>query len=257
LNLLKIFGKGRTERLIWECENSGVTVQVWEKQDRRELRFGNHIMQSVISRAHPDKLVLPYTRFMLLSLLFCPIPKSVLHIGLGGGCVARWLHKEFPKIQQTAIEMNSAVIDAAHRFFELPLDKRLNVLQADATNVIPNMTEKFELIFLDAFSDFGPPEGVLNIEFLQNLGGCLDSGGWLVGNVWTITKDFLEQCEHWKSIFPQVLQARANNKGNVILFASQTSEFPDLEKFEGISKLLRKHHRIDFFKMFSELKPVL
>ena len=243
--------------MIWECENSGVTVQVWDKQDRRELRFGNHIMQSVISRAHPDQLVLPYTRFMLLGLLFYPKPKSVLHIGLGGGCVARWLHCEFPKIQQTAIELNSAVIDAAQRFFELPLDKRLKVLQADATNVIPTMTEKFELIFLDAFSNFGPPEGVINIEFLENLRGCLDSEGWLIGNVWTITGDFMEQCGHWKSIFTQVLQARANHKGNVILFGNQTSKFSDLQKLDGISKLLLKHHRIDFHKMFRELQPVL
>ncbi|MDP6215610.1 MAG: hypothetical protein QF649_00195, partial [SAR324 cluster bacterium] len=67
---------------MWENKVSGVTVQVWEKDDRRELRFGNHIMQSVILKKHPDKLVLPYSRFMLLGLLFCPAPKSVLHIGL-------------------------------------------------------------------------------------------------------------------------------------------------------------------------------
>ena len=131
------------------------------------------------------------------------------------------------------------------------------MLKADATNLIPTIKEKFELIFLDAFGDFGPPVEVINIEFLQNLRECLDSEGWLVGNAWTIKGDFIEQCEHWKSIFTQVLQARANRKGNVILFGSKTSEFSDPQKLDGISKLLRKHHRINFHKMFRELQPVL
>ena len=125
--------------MIWENKNSGVTVQVWEKEDRRELRFGNHIMQSVFSTVNPDHLVLPYTRFMLLGLLFCQDPKSVLHIGLGGGSIVRWMYREFPRIQQTIIEINPAVIEAARRFFEFPLDKRLSVVQADATQIITKL----------------------------------------------------------------------------------------------------------------------
>ncbi|MEZ7974547.1 MAG: hypothetical protein QMC48_05945, partial [SAR324 cluster bacterium] len=63
MNILKILSGTKQERLIWESEDSGVTVQVWEKEDRRELRFGNHIMQSVYSKIRPDHLVLPYSRF--------------------------------------------------------------------------------------------------------------------------------------------------------------------------------------------------
>ena len=133
--------------MIWENENSGVTVQVLEKEGRRELRFGNHIMQSVFSTVNPDHLVLPYTRFMLLGLLFCPEPKSVLHIGLGGGSIVRWMYREFPTIQQTIIEINPAVIEAARRFFEFPLDKRLSVMQADATQIITKLKLKYDIIF--------------------------------------------------------------------------------------------------------------
>ena len=69
MNILKILSGTKPESLVWESEVSGVTVQVWEKEDRRELRFGNHIMQSVISKIRPEQLVLPYSRFMLLGLL--------------------------------------------------------------------------------------------------------------------------------------------------------------------------------------------
>ena len=245
------------ERLIWENEISGVIVQVWEKEDRRELRFGNHIMQSVFSTVNRDYLVLPYTRFMLLGLLFCPEPKAVLHVGLGGGSIARWLHREFPRLQQTIIEVNSGVIEAAQRFFELPQDKRLRVLQGDATEIIPTLTEKFDLIILDAYTDFDRPEEVKGVEFIKNLSECINYSGWLVGNAWTMTGDFVEQCEIWNSTFAQVLQARANQKGNVILFGSQIQRLPEKNKFKKTAEILHKRHRLDFQRMLRELQGVV
>jgi len=242
---------------LWESENCGVTVQVWEKDDRRELRFGNHIMQSVFSKIRPDQLVLPYSRFMLLGLLFCTEPKTVLHLGLGGGSLPRWLHKEFPHIQQTIIEQNSAVIDAARRFFEFPLDKRLSVMQADATQIITKLKLKYDLIFLDAYGEYGPPEEVTRTDFLQNLSNCLNTGGWLVGNLWTITGNFMERREQWKSTFTQLFQARANQKGNIILFASKIQQLREKQQFNETAKMLNKRHPLDFRKMLSELKTVI
>ena len=256
MNILKILSGTKQERLIWESEDSGVTVQVWEKEDRRELRFGNHIMQSVFSKIRPDHLVLPYSRFMMLGLLFCPEPKSVLHLGLGGGSIVRWMHREFPELQQTIIEINSGVIEAAHRFFDLPRDKRLRVLCADATELVPTLTEKFDLIILDAFGDYGAPEELTRIDFLHKLRACLHYDSWLVGNLWTVTGDFEEMREQWKSTFEQVLEARANQKGNMILYGSQLSKLPEKKEFEATAKKLQKHHQLDFCKMLRELNKV-
>jgi hypothetical protein len=41
------------EKLLFEKEYNGVPVQVWEKLDRRELRFGNLIVQSAYSTLQP------------------------------------------------------------------------------------------------------------------------------------------------------------------------------------------------------------
>ena len=256
MNLFNILRREQSERLIWENENSGIIVQVWEKKDRRELRFGNHIMQSVFSTVNTNYLVLPYTRFMLLGLLFCPKPNSVLHIGLGGGSIARWLHREFPRLQQTIIEVNAGVIEAAQRFFELPQDKRFRVLHGDANAIISVFTEKFDLIILDAYTDFDRPEEVKGIEFFKNLRGCINSTGWLVGNAWTMTGDFMEQCEIWNSTFAQVLMARANQKGNVILFGSQIQHLPEKKKFEVTAKMLNKHYGLDFQRMLAKVQAV-
>ncbi|SVD88593.1 uncharacterized protein METZ01_LOCUS441447, partial [marine metagenome] len=41
MSLLEFLQRRKTERLLWETEDSGLKVQVWEKHDRREMRFGN------------------------------------------------------------------------------------------------------------------------------------------------------------------------------------------------------------------------
>ena len=64
---------------------------------------------------------------MVLGLIFCPEPKSALHFGLGGGSIPRWLHIHFPELQQIVIEKNSSVIEAAQRYFEFPVDKRIEL----------------------------------------------------------------------------------------------------------------------------------
>ena len=242
--------------MIWESKDSGGTVQVWEKKDRRELRFGNHIIQSVFSKISPDHLVLPYSRFMMLGLLFCPKPKSVLHLGLGGGSIVRWMHREFPELHQTIIEINSGVIEAAYRFFGLPHDKRLSVICADATELVPTLTEKYDLIIQDAFGDYGTPEELTRIDFLHKLRACLHYDSWLVGNLWTVTGDFEERREQWKLTFDQVLEARANKRGNMILYGSQLSKLPEKNEFEVTAKILQRYHQLDFCKMLGELNKV-
>ena len=256
MNLLNIIKGKISERLLWESRENSFTVQVWEKDGLLKLRFGNKILQSVFSKIKPNHLVLEYTRLMLLSLLFCPHPKSVLHIGLGGGSLPRWLHQEFPDIQQVIIELSSGVIEAAYKFFEFPNDKRLRIINADASKIVPEMKEKFDLIFLDAFNDQGVSEEILGIDFIRNLSVCLNTSGWVVGNFWTVTGDFIEQCNQWKTTFSSVLNARANKKGNEILFGSQNSK--NLEKlyFQQISKILENRYKIEFQKMNIELKQI-
>ena len=114
------------EKLLFVKEYNGVPVQVWEKLDRREMRFGNLIVQSAYSTLQPDCLLLRYTRQMLAAIALVPQLENVLHIGLGGGSVANFLFHHFPKIQQTAIEINPLVIDAAYEHFGLAKDFRLD-----------------------------------------------------------------------------------------------------------------------------------
>jgi len=107
---------------------------------------------------------------------------------------------------------------------------------------------------LDAFGEYGAPEEVTNPLFLQHLYCRLNPGGCLVGNLWTITGDFIERRAQWQSTFNQLFQARANEKGNIILYASQNSKVPKMQSLKQISKTLQKHHQLDFHKMLRKLE---
>ena len=58
----------------------------------------------------------------------------------------------------------------------------------------------------------------------------------------------------WQSTFNQLFQARANEKGNIILYASQNPKIAEMQSLKQISKTLQKHHQLDFHKMLRKLE---
>ena len=66
------------------------------------------------------------------------------------------------------------------------------------------------------------------ILFLQNLSCCLNPGGWLVGNLWTITGDFIERRVQWQSTFNQHLGKNELTYGERVCKAYQKGKtIPD------------------------------
>ena len=121
---------------------------------------------------------------MLAAIALVSKLENVLHIGLGGGSIANFLFHHFQKIQQTAIEINPLVIDAAYAHFGLPNDSRLNVLPMDVTESINDLAGPYDLIFLDAFDHSGASSCFDSTSLLLQLQDLLSAGGWLVGNFW-------------------------------------------------------------------------
>ena len=211
------------EKLLFEKEYNGVPVQVWEKLDRRELRFGNLIVQSAYSTLQPDCLLLRYTRQMLAAIALVPQLENVLHIGLGGGSVANFLYHHFSKIQQTAIEINPLVIEAAYEHFGLPNDSRLKVLGVDVTQSINALSGPYDLIFLDAFDHSGASSSFDSTSLLLQLQDLLKTDGWLIGNFWNQFRLFSLQKELWHGLCGQLIEAKTGLMTNSILYGHAKS----------------------------------
>ena len=100
----------------------GSSVAVSESGGVRYLHIGGDAIQSAMRLARPDHLELHYNRAMMGFLLFHPVPRRVFMIGLGGGSMARFLHRAYPRSRVTAVEVNPEVVAAARRYFDLPAD---------------------------------------------------------------------------------------------------------------------------------------
>ena len=64
------------------------------------------------SRA-PDELVLSYTRSMLAFCCSCRCRGAWCNVGLGGGSLAKWIHRHLPEAQQVVLELDPRVIARA------------------------------------------------------------------------------------------------------------------------------------------------
>jgi spermidine synthase len=211
------------EKLLFEKEYDGVPVQVWEKLDRRELRFGNLIVQSAYSTLQPDCLLLRYTRQMIAAVALVPQMENILHIGLGGGSVANFIYHHFPKLQQTVIEINPLVIEVAYEYFGLPKDPRLQILGMDVTESIKGLGDSYDLIFLDAFDHSGASSCFDSTSLLLQLQDLLSSNGWLIGNFWNQFRLFSLQKELWLGLCGQLIEAKTGLTTNSILYGHAQS----------------------------------
>ena len=214
----KLIKPGPPENLLFEKDFQGQLVQVWEKLDRRELRFGNQVVQSAMSTLQPDCLLLRYTKQMLASLALVPQLTKILHIGLGGGSLPSFLHYHFPDLNQCVVEINPLVIEIAFEFFQLPQDPRLRVHQLDLSKSWGDLTEGYDLILLDAYDQAGTSSIFDSSSLLYQLQERLHPGGWLIGNFWNHFRLYPAQRNLWQGLCGQLLEAQTGLLANAILY---------------------------------------
>ncbi len=118
----------------------------------RTLHVGGEAIQSAMRLDDPWALALDYTRCMMTFLLFHPEPRRVLMIGLGGGSLAKFFHRNLRKTSTRVVELDLHVVAAARQHFALPADDaRLSVEIGDGAEALS--PECCDLLVLDAFED--------------------------------------------------------------------------------------------------------
>ena len=152
----------------------------------RHLHVGGTAIQSAMRLDAPDDLALAYTRAMMAGLLFCPEPRDVTLIGLGGGSLAKYIYRQLPRTRIAAVEIDVRVVAAAHRMFQLPLGKRrLKVLVRDGADYIAEHPASTDIIFLDAFVNHRQAPSIRTAAFYRSARAALRPGGLLVVNYMT------------------------------------------------------------------------
>ncbi|MEM7405251.1 MAG: methyltransferase domain-containing protein [Pseudomonadota bacterium] len=155
------------------------TVQVFENADFRWMEFGDHIVQSAIALAAPERLVLAYTQWQLFALLFFALPpRHVLLLGLGGGALARWCAAA--GFQVTAVDNDPVVIEACRRWFGVD---DVWIANADAREYLHTCNTQYDLVLCDLFAHGGAPAWLAHPAFLDACRLSLRPGGWASFNL--------------------------------------------------------------------------
>ena len=203
---------------------TGENVEVSESAGVRSLHLGGDAVQSAMRLSAPDKLELHYTQAMMACLLFRPVPRDILMIGLGGGSLVKYVRSTLPATRMTVVEISAKVVAAARSFFALPEDDdTLRVVVQDGAKYVTDHVGHsggVEVLLLDGFDDGAQAKPLCTAAFYQSACEVLSEDGMLVVNFMAEDpKLALYRSRIAESFNGRVVCMHAADKVNMIVFA--------------------------------------
>lgn len=216
-------------------------VQISEKHGVRFLHLGGPAVQSAMRLRDPWALELEYTRAMMAFLLFRPEPRDVALIGLGGGSLAKFIHRHLPDTRLTALEVNPEVVAAARSFFFLPADDaRLSVRVEDGAAYVHDHPDSVDVLLVDGYDAQRIVEALASEAFYRDCLAMVRPGGVAVFNLWGSDQSFPLYFQRLGQVFgKRLLRLPSERRGNIIVFAFPASP-PDL----SFARLTRQAQRL-------------
>lgn len=189
----------------------------------RCMTFGRfHGEQSCVQVGHPERLVLSYTRGLMVGAMALAEPKRVLVVGLGGGVMPMALRRLFPQAQIDAVELDPAVVRVAKDWFGYREDARSRAVVNDGRVFIRWQRRagvRYDLILLDAFEKDYIPEHMLTREFLQEVRDVLEPEGVLVANTFAtgVLRDY--EASTYRSVFGATYELEVESGNRMVMAA--------------------------------------
>ncbi len=235
---------------------SGGKPFAFDYGDMRTLHLDGKYIQSAMRISAPDDLLLSYTQAMMGFLLFNPAPRHILMIGLGGGSLAKYCYRMLPATRITVIELDPDVIALRSTFCIPDNNNRFQVIQADATDYLPAMNDKVDIILHDGFTADGLAPELSNEAFYRRCHDVLEQNGVLVSNLWGDTADLVPMMTRLYDVFHGNLWwCDASTSFNRIVFSGRTVDAA------GFHSLLAKraaqldlHHGFSFLDLADRLR---
>ena len=227
--------------LIYEKETLFSHLDVSEFGDNRSL-YLDGMQHSSMNRNDPLDLVIDYTEYFHLGMMFNPDATNVLFVGGGGFTGPKNFLALYPDTKIDVIEIDSDVIDVAKNYFDLPDDSRLQVFNDDARKHLSLFEKKYDLIILDAYASTYVPYHLMTHEFFQTLEQRLEPDGVIISNILgsiegSRSQIFKAVYKTMKETFPVAYvfptESNPTNFQNIMTVSSnQPYEFDRLSLFE-------------------------
>jgi spermidine synthase len=194
--------------LIYEKESRYQYVQVIERSSgARYLQLNEGIAVHSVWRESEVLTGGVWDTFLAVPALLGHKPRRVAVLGNAGGTVARAFGRFYPPTEIDGVEIDPAVSDVGFRFFGMGDNRRLHVHDADARPFLRSTSERYDLIYVDAYRPPYVPFYLASREFFELVRSRLEPGGIVALNVATVPDDhrLAEGVESTlKSVFPTV-----------------------------------------------------
>lgn len=214
----------------------------------RRLFFGLAYVQSEMSIAQPHALNFAYTRTMMGFLLFVPRPRHVVIVGLGGGSLTRFCHRQLPRCRITTVEIDPQVIAFGDLFALPPAGSRHELVQADAADYFAHSEERPDVVLLDGCDSQGMAPALCEAGFLACVRDRLHARGVLVINLVGSAEAMRATVAAVGAAFGgRMIVQKVDEGGTQVAFAFRDPAFvPAWELLQHEARVLQRRHALDF-----------
>jgi spermidine synthase len=176
--------------LIYETESRYQYVRVLERDSgTRQLELNEGIAVHSVWRANEVLTGGVWDTFLAVPALLGREPKRVAVLGNAGGTTARAFARFYPGTEIDGVELDPTVTDVGFRFFGMADNPRLHVHDADARPFLRSTSERYDLIYVDAYRPPYVPFYLATKEFFQLARSRLERDGMVALNVATVPDD--------------------------------------------------------------------
>lgn len=164
---------------------------------------------------------------------------KILLVGLGGGSLATFIHKHFPKVSLDVVDIDVNMVKVASKWFSFEEDDRMKAHVAEGISFIRERAEndaanKYHVIILDVddkdyYDQICPPKPFVETENLENMKRILSPQGVLIVNLLCRNeKRYAEALANIKNIYQSLYRTSIEEEVNDTVYA-----FPIPQKIES------------------------
>ena len=240
--------KPQDYQVVFEVQSQYQQITVLDTENgRRQLIFdgkfdGNDSIQSEMKLSDHYELTLSYASHIMAALPLVKNLKRILIVGLGGASMQRYLYRLLPDAKIETAELDPAIIKVASSHFFFREDARQLVHLGDGRKFIESSKDKYDIIFLDAFSATSIPYSLSTQEFLKAVKDHLAPGGIVSANLWDMAPEYLDMLKTYATVFAELRIVKCPNSGNAILVANPNKAGLTTQSWADKARAFEKIH---------------
>lgn len=220
-----------------------VVDHVYDGREARVLYGTHNSPQSGVARDDDPELLFNYNQ-RFLEIVQSVQPKSILIIGGGAFTFPTALFNHFPDLEIDVVEIDPILPAIARDYFNLPIDNRMNVITGDGREFVTNTNKSYDVIILDAFSDYTIPYHLITVEAAKQYAHRLNHNGIMAINfiaAYDAKKRSLtyelravfQEAFPLVEIYPTDPYNHTAQEQNLVLVASKQPEMPRLDYLQS------------------------